>query len=338
MTPSKYERQVILFNLTVRAVPDEAPSAPMVSVIDLVQRQYDAEEAFWALGAKAIADENDDEAADQAIAAGERPSLLVLADIERQNGGACLLFNFADVVGPDPALLNMRTRRVRVIRRSAQEGTGYGAHLYISAHHIRDMRHRCALEIMPHLGRGRVIQFLNRLLRLGAKDDPAYTFPSPETRRDLKYRPKLSSSLQPSKALIRDIREGKLSHIEFYTREVVSQADELPQIVSERRSLRVKVRLADHSPRAIAEFVRNAMRYGAQRDFPEMQLRFARGDIDKNASVRFSTGLADAADALYSRTERIAEFDGVLPQCPEHLHPQIREKLAELIADNTLWQ
>jgi hypothetical protein len=337
VTPSQYERQVILFNLAVRAAPEQGTLLPMKNILDMIETVHAAGDAFWMIGAKAHADENDDETADRALAAGERPSLITIAAYRRgrNKSGGTFLFNFGDITGTDPAFLHIETRRVRVIKRAAEEGTGYGAHLTIGPEQfvLGLSRHRCALEIMPHL-----IQFVNRLLRIATRGDESFVFPDPDTSRLLRFRPKLSSSLQPSQTLIKDITEGKLSHIEFFTREIKTQTDELPQIVSERRTLRVRVQLDDPTAGGIRHFLNQAKDWGRKRDFDEMQLRFSRGDVDRSASARFSTLLADAADALYSRTETISGFSAALAQCPEELDIKIHRKLGAMVADDRLWR
>lgn len=342
MTPSTKERQALLFNLRVMAVPEAGPSLPMGRMISTIHRVWKDDRAIQFLGASNAGDREDEEdERDEEPKDGVPSSVIYIADmVLRPDGTTTILFHFGDVEGTNPAFLNIRTRTTKVVRREIDETNGYGAHLVIGPPQAgRQLgMHRCVLERMPHLGRSRLVRFLNRLIRDATRKDPDLEFPDPETGNKRRFRPKLSSSMQLSQGLRRDLAQGTLSHVEFSTARTVEQDDELPQIEVQKKLLRVKVKSQARGMDRVREIVNDIKNWGHEKGYEEMQLHFRRAGTDQRLSPRVRTDAADAFDALYSRSEVLDGFSTELDQCHTRIHPQMRSKLEQLLRHPHLWR
>jgi hypothetical protein len=326
MPLSEYERQVLPFNLHVEMVPEDADAKTMAEVMSLLQAIYDDGEAYVLIG-EHLADTEDEE--DTEPAEGDNAILIREMKIDR-DGIATILLHHGDADAADPALMQIKSGKIRNAGKKEDEGVAHAAHLLISTEkHISvSGQSRALLERVPNLGRSTVIAFLNRLLRLRAKRDHM-EFKDKSTKRPKRCHPKLVSQQQLSPHLRADLEEGKLSSIELVTRHVTDGFEEQNLIVPVTRTIVHKVVNAPTGKRAF-DLIERAKTWAKRHHFEEMQLHFRKTTTAQYLSPRFATDLADAKDAVYSRFEVISEFRSPLAQCPTAIVNELRAKMGGL--------
>lgn len=334
MPLGEYERQVLPFNLHVEMIPEDAPVRTMSDVMAMLQTIYDDGEARMLIG-EHIADEDEDAEAEPEE--GDNAILIREMKIDK-DGVATILLHHGDADAADPALMQIRSGRIRNAGKKEDEGVAHAAHLLISAekHQSASGQSRALLERVPNLGRSTVIAFLNRLLRLRAKKDQL-EFPDKKTKRSKRYHPKLVSLQQLSPHLKADLEAGKLSSIEFVTRHVVGGFEEKNLVVPVTRTIVHKVVNAPTGQRAF-DLIERAKVWAKGHNFEEMQVHFRKTSTEQYLSPRFATDLADAKDAVYSRFEVVADFRSPLAQCPTAIVNELRGKMLGLFTSRELWR
>lgn len=343
VTPSEKERQALVFNTQITAVPDEAPIHSMGEIVAALQDIFGRGDAVQYLTTRQA--ETEDEGEDnqeEAPPMEDVRGVLFIGEINVQaDGTTTVLVKAGDPEGTRPAFINIRTGDTRIVQRQEGESNGYAAHLIIGPPRSGRNQigvHRCALERMPHLGRTVVFNFLNRLIRKHFKKDDMMVFDHPESRTLRQYYPKLDTYAQLSHRLRDDISEGKLSHIEFISRRADDQADEAIQIEIDRYTLKVKPTRHPINQEDSLGYLNRVKRWGLNKGFEEMQLFFKKIDNRPGFSPRFTTELDDAADALYSRLEALTGFSDPLPQCPSEIHRELEAELLQVVSNPQLWR
>ena len=337
MPLSEHERQVMLFNLHVGMVPEDAPRVPMAQVLDLLQDAVAADEAYMLVGEHVSDEEDEDEEKDREPT-GPKNIVSIAEMAADEDGTVTLLLHHGDVGAADPALMKILKRTVRNAGKAADEGVAHAAHLVISTrkHLSPSGQCRALLERVPNLGRSTVIGFLNRLIRVRAKALPM-TYKDPKTGRKKKCHPKFVSQSQMSHRLKSDLKGGKLSRIEFVTRRVVGGFEEKNRVVPMSHTIVHKVINAP-TGKAAFDLLERAKAWAKGHDFEEMQIRFRKPDTEQSVSPRFATDLADAEDAVYSRFEVLPRFEQSLEQCPKNIVPEIKEGMEGLFGVRELWK
>jgi hypothetical protein len=327
MALGKYERHVLPFYLHVAMVPEEANAVSMADALKMLKAVYDDGKAYMLIGEHIAKDEEEDGEAEPAK--GDNAILIRDMKIER-DGVATLLLHHADAHAADPALMHIRNGKIRSAGKKANEGVAHAAHLLISTEkHLSVSGQSCALlERVPNLGRATVIAFLNRLLRIKAKNDDM-EFKDNKTRRLKRARPKLESYQQLSPHLKTDLESGKLSSIELVRRLVVHGFEEDNVVLPVTHTIVHKVVNAPTGQRAF-DLIQRAKIWAKGHNFEEIQLRFRKTATSQHLSPRFATDISDAKDAVYSRFELISGFRSPLPQCPTAIVDEVRRKMLDL--------
>jgi hypothetical protein len=335
MPLSEHERQVLLFNLHVAMVPEEAePEWTMEEALQLLGQVFKAGRASMLIGEQVNESEDDD---DDAQPEGE--NIILISDMRTNaDGDVTILLHHGDVAAADPTLMEIRTRKIRSAGKTSGEGLSHAAHLIISTkkHLSPSKQSRALLERVPNLGKSRIIAFLNRLLRLEAKRQ-LLEFVDKKTKRPKRFHPKLTAFSQMSHTLKKDLEEGKLSRIEFVTRHVAGGFEEKDRVVPVTQTIVHKV---VKSPTGAAAFdlLERMKAVAKKQNFEEMQVHFRKTDTEQHVSPRFATDLADAAEAVYSRFEVLSEFKAVLSQCPVKVVPDVQKRMVALFHDKVLWK
>lgn len=334
MPLSEYERQVLPFNLHVEMVPEEADAMTVAAAMKMLKTIYDDGDAYMFIG-EHLSD--DDGATDDEPAEGDNAILIREMTLDK-DGFAVILLHHGDADAADPALMQIRSGRIRNAGKKDDEGVAHAAHLIVSAekHQSASGQSRSLLERVPNLGRSTVIAFLNRLLRLRAKKD-LMEFKDKKTKRPKRCHPKLVSHQQLSPHLKADLEGGKLSSIEFITRKVVGGFEEKNLIVPMTHTIVHKVVNAPTGQRAF-DLIERAKVWAKGHNFEEMQIHFRKTATEQYLSPRFATDLADAKDAVYSRFEVISEFRAHLEQCPTAIVNELRGKMLALFNARDLWR
>jgi hypothetical protein len=223
MPLGEYERQVLLFNLHVGIVPEEASDAVEMSIpeaIEMLQKIYNDGDAKMFIGE--YLEDNEDDEGEEGEAAKEGENVILIREISVDKDGiATILLHHGDAAAADPALMKLRGGNIRKFGKQEDEGVAHAAHLLISTkkHLSPSGQSRALLERVPNLGRSTVITFLNRLLRLRAAKD-RLEYEDKKAKRQKRYHPKLAAQQQLSHRLRADLEQGKLSRVEFITRNV----------------------------------------------------------------------------------------------------------------------
>jgi hypothetical protein len=321
-------------NLHVEMVPEEADAKTMADAMAMLQQIYDDGEAFMLIG-EHLADGEDGE--DGEPAEGDNAILIREMRIDRE-GVATILLHHGDADAADPALMQIKSGKVRNAGKKNDEGVAHAAHLLISTHkHLsKSGQSRALLERVPNLGRSTVIAFLNRLLRIRAKNDQM-EFKDNKTKRPKRCHLKLVSHQQLSPHLKADLEAGKLSSIELVTRHVVDGFEEDNLIIPMTRTIVHKVVNAPTGQKAF-DLIERAKAWAKGHNFEEIQLHFRKNTTSQYLSPRFATDLADAKDAVYSRFEVVSGFHSPLAQCPTAIVNELRGKMVDLLSAKELWR
>jgi len=337
MPLSEYERQVLLFNLHVGVVPDEAPDMGMSEVVAMIQERFKAGDARMRVGER-ISEAEDEPEGEHTTGTDEPVNVISIRKMDvHQDGTVLMLLHHGDARAPDPALMQIETGSVRNAGKRADEGLAHAAHLIISTKHRSPSgQSRALLERVPNLGRSAVMAFLNRLLR-DASASEHLEFEDHDTGRIKRFHPRLTGQQQLSHRLRADLQAGRLSRIEFITRHVAGGFEEPDRVVPTTQILVHKVVNAP-TGRAALDLLERAKAFARRHHFEEMQIRFRKTDTDQHLSPRFATDIADAEDAVYSRHEVLTGFDRPLEQCPTDFCAELVGKMIALFGKRDLWR
>lgn len=273
---------------------------------------------------------------------------MTLVTPKTEDGPACVR-GYIDIYTPitrarahtgaaDPALMAIRSGKVRRAGKQADEGVAHAAHLLISTttHLSKAGESHSLLERVPNLGRGTVIAFLNRVIRRQAKET-GMRYKDEEDGRMKRCHPKLVPHQQMSHRLKADLAAGKLSRIEFITHKVVDGFEEDSRVIPVSQTLVHKV-VNPPSGNLAFDLLEKAKAFAKKHNFEEMQIRFRKSDTGQSVSPRFATDLSDAQDAVYSRFEVLSRFNRKLEQCPVSPVADIKKKMAELFEKPEMWK
>lgn len=334
MPLGEHERQVLPFNLHVEMVPEEADAMTIAATMKMLKAIYDDGEATMFIG-EHLPDEDEEDGREPEE--GDNAILIREMTIDK-DGIATILLHHGDADAADPALMQIKSGKIRNAGKKADEGLAHAAHLIVSSekHQSASGESRAILERVPNLGRSTVIAFLNRLLRLRAKKDHM-EFKDKVSKRPKRCHPKLVSHQQLSPHLRADLESGKLSSIEFVTRHVVGGFEEPNLIVPVTHTIVHKVVNAPTGQRAF-DLIERAKVFARGHNFEEMQIHFRKTTTEQYLSPRFATDLADAKDAVYSRFEVISGFGSPLAQCPTAIVNEVRGKMLALFTSRELWR
>lgn len=333
MALGEYERQALLFNLHAGVVPEEADPVEMQEVMKMLLRVFRDGKAIMRVG-DYVSEEGDDP---EEIEEGDNV-ILIKDMIVDGDGVAHFLLHHGDASAADPALIQIKSGVVRRAGKKAGEGLAHASHLLVSTtkHLSKSGQSHALLERVPNLGRSTVIAFLNRLLRIEAKEK-SLSFVDKKTKRQYRYHPKLLAQQQMSHQLKSDLEGGKLSRIEFVTRHVAGGFEEKNRVVPVAGTIVHKVVNAP-TGKAAFDLLERARVFAKGHNYEEMQIRFKKTDTEQQVSPRFATDLADARDAIYSRFEILPRFKKPLEQCPQDFVPAVRTALKGLFDDKELWK
>ena len=326
MALSQHERQVLLLNLGIEMIPDEAPPWTVRDFFDCVKQTYDSKVAATYVG--------DTVNEDGEVTGGGNP--LSIADLRLGTDGTLtLLFHHGDKRAPDPALMHIPTRKVRTAGKGEDDGLAHGAHLVVSnSSGAPGSLTPALLERVPNLGRSMVIGFVNTMVRrvCQARGD---SFVDPDNGKQYKCYPRLTLTLPASATVKDDLQHGRISRIEFVKHDIVDGLDEAGVI----RPITMRLVHEVDGKVPVSEMLnlfRRSQVWGKEHGYQEMQIRYTRNG--KPNSPRFSIEVADAEDAVYGRHEEINGFSENLLQCPEAVVDEVLTKMHTLFSKPSLWK
>lgn len=307
-------------------VPEEAPPITTADALGMISAAYKADRALMRVG---------DYIPDEEIELEEGGNLILVRSMRAEDQARHLLLHHGDANAADPALMEFKSGDVRKAGKLPGEGVAHASHLAISLLEDSKKQVRAALERVPNLGRGTVTAFLNRILREEAKRQKM-SFKDKETKKDKRCHPKLRAQQQMSHQLRNDLEKGKLSRVEFVSRDVVGGFEEPDQVIPVVKSIVHKI-VSAPTGHAAFDLIQRMKDFARKHNYEEMQIRFRRTDSDQNLSPRFSTEVSDAMDTIYSRFE-LVRFEKALEQCPKEIVPAMVRELTRLLEDSKLWK
>lgn len=334
--PSAFERQVLLFHLQPTTIPKGATIPTMKDVAGMIHAEWKAGKAITRL------EELEAEDLDQDVIehAKKRPNNAVyIQDMGIGTDHVEILLTLGDAAEADPTIVNLKNRELTPISKGADGGVGFSTHICIAFKgSAPPVQYRATLERMSNLGRNTVLTYINRVLRNHVRGKGEFRFVEAGTERDLAYRPKLLSATKPSRKLLTAFKTGQFSEVVLIQRKKISdELDEKSAFRVTEKRLKVDVDMVPAGDEGRHKWL-NALKVLARKqNYDEVQVRvkpFAGGGY---MSARFSTEVADAADAVFSRHEEI-EFDVETGQCHKKIVDRIRDPLVAMLKKDALWK
>lgn len=334
--PSGFERRVLLFHLQPVTVPKGADIPKLEEIAKILHVMWKKGEAITRL------EELEAEDVDQAelTLAKKRPNNAVYIQDMRLHADSCdILLTLGDAAESDPAIVNLSDRTMTHVSKGANGGVGFSAHLTL---HFKGspkpIQYRAALERMPNLGRNIVINYINRLLRKFSQDNAAFRFVEVGTGRDLAWRPKLLSAAQPSRAMSTALKAGRLSDVVLVQRKRADgEIDSSAGFKVKEKRLKLSLEDVPANEDGRRKWLNGLTNWARKHDYDEVQVRIKPFTGGKDMSSKFSTELADAAEAIFSRHEQI-DLSHETGQCHEKLLKRIYEPLGTMVSNDKLWK
>lgn len=332
--PSAFERQVLLFHIGIETAPKGADIPKMAEVAQMLNSEWKANRAVTRLE-ELEAEDIDQETLETAK---KRPNNAVfISDMQLRPDGCDVLLTLGDAAESDPTIIHLRKRTLNHVSKGKDGGVGFSAHLSLSFKgSAPPVQYRATLERMHNLGRSTVVTYINRILRNYARENK-FRFVEATTGRDLAYRPKLKSVSQPSRALKSALKTGRFSEVVLIQRKKVT--DELDTkdayIVKEKR-LRVGTENVPATEEGRLNWLNVLTRRAKLKGFDEVYVRMKSLAGGANMTSRFSTEVADAADAVFSRHEDV-HFSAETGHCHDKIVSRISDPLAAMLKKDSLW-
>jgi len=334
--PSAFERQVLLFHLQPTSVPKGAPISTMKGIAEMIHAEWKAGKAITRL--EELEAEDIDQ--DTIETAKKRPNNAVyIQDMNLGTDRCEILLTLGDAAEADPTIVNLKNRELTSVGKGADGGVGFSTHLCISFKaSAPPVQYRATLERMANLGRNTAINYINRVLRNHVRGKSEFRFVEATTDRDLAYRPKLLSASEPSRKLLTAFKTGQFSEVVLVQRKKVE--DELDQSAAYRvteKRLKVDVGEVPATEDGRRKWLNDLKSLAKKQKYDEVQVRVKPFGGGGYMSSRFSTEVADAADAVFSRHEEI-EFDVETGQCHKMIADRIRDPLVAMLKKDSLWK
>lgn len=334
--PSAFERQVLLFHLQPSALPKGAPLSSMKDIAGMLHAEWKAGKAITRLE-ELEAEDLDQETIKNAK---KRPNNAVyIQDMSLGTDHCELLLTLGDAAEADPTIVNLKSREFTPVPKGTDGGVGFSTHLCISFKgSAPPVQHRATLERMSNLGRNTVITYINRILRNHTRGKDEFRFVEAGTERDFAYRPKLLSAAQQSRKLLTAFKTGRFSEVVLIQRKKIG--DELDQSTAYRvteKRLKVDVGEVPATGDGRHKWLNDLKALAKKQNYDEVQVRVKPFNGGSYMSSRFSTEVADAADAVFSRHEEI-EFDVETGQCHKKIVDRIRDPLVAMLKKEALWK
>ena len=334
--PSGFERQVLLFHVQATSAPKGAPILSLKQIAEIVYEEWKAGRAVTRLE-ELEAEDLDTEKLD---AARKRPNNAVyIQEMAIGPRGCEILLTLGDAGESDPAIVNFKDKGIRYVRKGANGGVGFSAHLAFSfSPSAPPAQYRGVLERMPGLGRNVILNYINRIVRNHTKGQGEYRFVEATTGKDRAYRPRLTTAAAPSRALKSALQTGRLAEVTLIQRtKLEDEIDQNARFKVEEKRLKVSAEDVPPGEAGRLKWLNELKTWAKKRKYEEVQIRLRPQDGGSYLSSRFSTEIADAADAIYSRHEHM-DFVSEVAQCHEKAVDVIVENLKTMLKQDSQWK
>ena len=323
----------------------------MEETLKLLKEIYDSGDASVVLENGSIPD--DEDSTDFVpISGSDATNTLYISDfvLDQHNKIAKLLIVRGDPDVSDPAFTNSKTRKIEVISPDEDQALAYSTHVLIGygGKFAKVDGCRACIEKMTNVSRSLVFPFLNYLLRRHANGNADFFFDANTKKREKakkkkydeemkQFYPRIRTTGKTSASLRNDIKQGHVTSIALIDRKAAYQGPDASHYVKEAtRKLQLKVSPPDDD-NAFFKFIKKLAEHGKVEGYDEIQVKVEGMPGDKSVSPRFSLDVADAADSLYVRSERIADFGQPLAQCVADLYQPVVKKMIVLLEKDGLW-
>lgn len=355
----KHERRVFLLTVRSASYPHTVEPIGFDKTFEIIHDLYKSNKAIVLLNESGVLPDDDDDSAadepenqDESLVEGTDPRNAVYIsdmDIDPKKKLVRILIIRGDPELTNPAFMNSVTRQIRVEPAKADEAPGYSAHLLISygTSHLADGKARAVLEKMPTVSRSIVFPLLNRLLKKHAANNPEFEYETkPRGRSKSKeikpYRPRIQVTGKKSSTLKQDLEAGYVTSVDLIDRKAAFggyDTDNKVREMTRKLEFKLHAHATEKSPdkTGIFGFIKKLAVRGKKDNFDEVQVHVRGLPGNASASPRFSVDVADAADFLYIRTERISGFSKELEQICAKIDPEISAKMSTLLSKQALW-
>jgi len=333
---SAFERQVLLFNLRVETVPRGATPPNMKEVADILHGEWKGNRAITRL------EELDAENVDQetlALAKKRPNNAVYIQDMRRHENSCEILLTLGDAAEADPTIVHLKSREQTSVAKGNDGGVGFSAHLCLSySASAPPVLYRGTLERMHNLGRNTVVTYMNRLLRNYAKDNPRFRFVD-DKGTDKAWRPRLASVTKASRSLATAVKTGRFAEVTLVQRKKIREdiLDQDPTYRVKEKQLKLSTEDVPSTEEGRMKWLNRLTKRAKQNDFDEVHVKLKPFNGTGDMSSRFSTEVEDAADAVFSRHERI-DFTVETAQCHQKIVPRIGDPLTAMLKRDSLWK
>ncbi len=343
MVALKTERQVFLWHVKPTPIPRKiAKSVELGEILEILEDQYRANRAsiFLSEGGRVLDPNNEDDRVDI-----DDKNQIYIADMQRSEDGNyfTILINRGDPQRVNPALIDTDSRDVVIVEPNESEVPGASAHLVIGINSLSSSNsYRAIFERMPSVSSTYADLLLKHILARYASKSDHYLYDQPvkkgkktiiEKRR---YIPRLNIEKNPSDNLKADLEKGVLSSITLIRQQSKFSGIDTEGLV-QRMEDYVEIKTKPVSRETILDFIPRISRRAIDEGYTE--IKFNIRDLPGGASVspRFSLDVADAAETLYVRSQRMTGFSRFLEGCYATIDSEIEEKMKGIIDNDVMW-
>jgi hypothetical protein len=334
----KVERRAFLWRVSTRTLPDAANKPTSLDeIVSILEGEFSAGNARVYL-------QGDGTLLDEGVTPPNLKNQLYIADIKRDGaqGTISILFNRGDPGWVDPALLDPVANEVRVERPTAMEAPGWSAHLVI-ADKATDGFHRACYEQMTRMPTSLVLAVMDRIVERSLDGNPHYKFEVVKKDKKTKkptiehrpYRPVLVVSRSPSENLEQDLLDGRLSGVTL-TREMPVDAGIGVDAQVKKVEQQLLITLAKLDANEAQQYLSKLIPQ-VKDDYSSIQVHIVDLPGGQSSNPTVPLEKEAAMEELYVRAKRLVDFGVLLEQCYETVCDPIKEKMVELIDDDSNW-
>lgn len=250
-----------------------------------------------------------------------------------------ILFAKADASVSNPAFLNTKNNKVRVLSASDNEAVGFSAHLRVSldSAHKSSKGYRAVLEKANNLSRTLIFNYIEHLLEKYSRSKNLNYVLRNKAKDVRPYRISLSCEARASASLKKDVTKGSVTMIKLIDRQSDYAGWDSNSLVSKvTREVKLSVDFPRNSTKFLP-FFKKISEEAKLEQFDEISIKIGSIDGSTSATPNFSLEKDNAADILYSRIVHLGKFVTPLEQCYTAINKKIEERLTKALEDKDNW-
>lgn len=309
------QRYVLYFDLAMAPYPSDAPAIDLGELLPHLKKRSD----------EGLAVESID--ADRRII---RLTDMKPTKLQGDREAMAMLFCLGDREKADPGVTNVRTGKVRVFQKGADEVGGLSVHAIVSSVPAKSGGHvyRMVMEDVTGFGRTLLQNFLRSQFRVIC-DDLGTNFKR-DDKREIKTRPMVELVGHASQQLKESLQQGRLLQVELvdYVEEDFG-FDEAKFIKEARRNLNLSISKKLPEGEAL-KIVEKLKVWAKQQGYDSMRVRWKDPSTTKPQSAKIDTAKQDAGEAFFIRTAEV-KFKTPLPDIVEKMSDELIGEMSKLM-------